>query len=91
MAEGQGQGLTLYEANGCDACNGTGYLGRSAIVELLEFNDEIRDLIINRASMAHLKQTAQRQGMVFLREAAVEKFLAGETSLREINRVTFVE
>lgn len=87
----EGQTLTLYEAGTCDACNATGYLGRSAIVELLEFNDEIRDLIINRASMAQLKQTAQRQGMVFLREAAVEKFLAGETSLREINRVTFVE
>ncbi len=91
IAVEQGQTLTLYEAGACDACNATGYLGRSAIVELLEFNDEIRDLIINRASMAQLKQAAQRQGMIFLREAAVEKFLAGETSLREINRVTFVE
>ncbi len=85
------QGVALYDAAGCEACNGTGYMGRSAIVELLEFNDEIRDLIINRAPMAELKQVARRQGMVFLREAAIEKFLAGETSLREINRVTFVE
>ena len=91
ITEDQCKGATLYEPNGCQACNGTGYLGRSAIVELLEFNDEFRDLIINRASMSHLKQAAQRQGTVFLREAAVEKFLAGETSLREINRVTFVE
>lgn len=87
----QYQGAVLYESNGCDVCNGTGYLGRSAIVELIEFNDEFRDLIINKASMAHLKQAAQQQGTVFLREAAVEKFLSGDTSLREINRVTFVE
>ncbi len=85
------QGVALYDAAGCEACNGTGYLGRSAIVELLEFNDDIRDLIVNRAPMAELKQVARHQGMVFLREAAIEKFLAGETSLREINRVTFVE
>lgn len=85
------QGMLLYDAVGCEACNRTGYLGRSAIVELLEFNDEIRDLIINRAPMTELKQVARHQGMVFLRESAVEKFLAGETSLREINRVTFVE
>jgi type IV pilus assembly protein PilB len=91
IAVQQYSGVVLYEANGCDNCNGTGYLGRSAIVELLEFNDGIRDLIIQRASMAQLKQAAQQQGTVFLREAAVEKFLAGETSLREINRVTFVE
>ncbi|CAH2031333.1 GspE/PulE family protein [Trichlorobacter ammonificans] len=81
----------LYEPHGCETCNGTGYLGRSAIVELLECNDMIRDLIINRATVARLKQAARQQGTIFLREAAVEKLLAGETSLREINRVTFVE
>lgn len=82
---------TLYEARGCDDCNGTGYRGRSAIVELLELSDEMRDQIVNRASAAQLKQLARQQGTIFLREAAVEKFLDGETSLREINRVTFVE
>ncbi len=79
----------LYEACGCDECNGTGYRGRSAIVELLELNDQLRDQIINRAPATQLKQLARQQGTVFLREAAVEKFLDGETSLREINRVTF--
>ncbi|GFE61613.1 GspE/PulE family protein [Geobacter sp. AOG2] len=82
---------TLYEAVGCEECNGTGYRGRSAIVELLEFNDELRDLIIARVPATQLKQTAREAGVVFLREAAVEKMLAGETTLKEINRVTFVE
>jgi type IV pilus assembly protein PilB len=81
----------LYETVGCEECNGTGYRGRSAIVELLEFNDEIRDLIIARVPATQLKLTAREAGVVFLRDAAVEKLLAGETTLKEINRVTFVE
>jgi len=81
----------LYEAVGCEECSGTGYRGRSAIVELLEFNDEIRDLIIARVPAMQLKQTAREAGVVFLRDAAVEKLLIGETTLKEINRVTFVE
>jgi len=81
----------LYEAVGCEECNGTGYRGRSAIVELLEFNDEIRDLIIARVPATQLKQAAREAGVIFLRDAAVEKMLAGETTLKEINRVTFVE
>ena len=85
------RGTILYEAVGCEECNGTGYRGRSAIVELLEFNDEIRDLIIARVPATQLKQTAREAGVVFLRDAAVEKLLAGETTLKEINRVTFVE
>jgi type IV pilus assembly protein PilB len=83
--------VVLYETVGCEECNGTGYRGRSAIVELLEFNDEIRDLIIARVPATQLKQTAREAGVVFLRDAAVEKLLAGETTLKEINRVTFVE
>ena len=85
------RGAILYETVGCEECNGTGYRGRSAIVELLEFNDEIRDLIIARVPATQLKQTAREAGVVFLRDAAVEKLLAGETTLKEINRVTFVE
>ena len=85
------RGITFYDANGCDDCNGTGYRGRSAIVELLDLNDEIRELIIAKASAIQLKKAAKEAGTVFLRESAVEKVLAGETTLREINRVTFVE
>lgn len=82
---------TFYEAVGCDACNGTGYKGRSAIVELLEMDDEMRDLIVSKAPATQLKQMAREKGTVFLREAAIEKLCAGETTLQEINRVTFVE
>jgi type IV pilus assembly protein PilB len=85
------RGVTLYEARGCDECNHTGYRGRSAIVELLELNDEIRDLIISKVPATQLKQAAREAGVVFLREAAIEKLLAGETTVKEINRVTFVE
>lgn len=85
------RGAILYEAKGCDDCNGTGYRGRSAIVELLELNDEIRDLIISKVPATQLKQAAKEAGVVFLRDAAVEKMIAGETTLKEINRITFVE
>lgn len=85
------RGVVLYEAKGCEECNGTGYRGRSAIVELLELNDEIRNLIIARVSAVELKQAAREAGVVFLRDSAVEKLLAGDTTLKEINRVTFVE
>jgi type IV pilus assembly protein PilB len=85
------RGVTFYDAKGCVECNGTGYRGRSAIVELLDLNDTIRELIISKAPVTQLKKAAREEGTVFLRESAVEKVLAGETSLREINRVTFVE
>lgn len=82
---------TFYDAKGCDDCNGTGYRGREAIVELLDLNDDVRELIIAKSPAALLKKAAKEAGTVFLRESAVEKVLAGITTLREINRVTFVE
>jgi type IV pilus assembly protein PilB len=83
--------VTLYEATGCDECNRTGYRGRAAIVELLDMTDAIRDLIISKAPATQLKKAALESGVIFLRDAAVEKLFAGETTIREINRVTFVE
>lgn len=85
------RGTTLYEARGCEKCVGTGYRGRSAIVELLELNDEIRDLVIRKVPATQLKQAARDSGVVFLRDSAVEKLIDGDTTLKEINRVTFVE
>ncbi len=82
---------TFYDAKGCDECNSTGYRGRAAIVELLDLNDNIRELIISKSSVTQLKKAAREAGTLFLRQSAVEKVLAGETSIREINRVTFVE
>lgn len=85
------RGMTLYEAHGCDECHGTGYKGRVAIVELLELNDQIRDLIIAKVPATHLKKAAREAGVMFLRDSAEEKMAAGITTLKEINRVTFVE
>jgi type IV pilus assembly protein PilB len=82
---------TFFDAKGCDDCNHTGYRGRSAIVELLDLNDTLRELILNKSPVSHLKRAAKEAGTVFLRESAVEKVIAGDTTLREINRVTFVE
>lgn len=85
------EGVTIYDAKGCDECNGTGYMGRSAIVELLEFNDKIRDMIIGKVPGVELKQAARESGVIFLRDSAVEKMIEGDTTLKEINRVTFIE
>ena len=81
----------FYEANGCPECNWTGYRGRTAIAELLELSDEIREMILARKPLSEVKKRAKEEGMVFLREAGIEKLRAGITSLRELNKVTFVE
>ena len=82
---------TFYEGAGCRECNGQGYHGRAAIFELLALDDKLRDMIINKSSVSLLKQAAAEAGTVFLRAAAVEKLLAGTTTLPEINRVTFAD
>ena len=83
--------FTFYEGAGCIECNGTGYRGRLAIAELLNLSDNIRELILDRRSAAEIKRAAKAEGMRFLRESALQKVFAGETSLRDINKVTFVE
>lgn len=83
--------FTFYEGAGCDECHGLGYHGRSAIVELLDLNDELRELIVNKAPVTRLKKAASEAGTVFLREAALDKVFRGISTLKEINRVTFVE
>ncbi|MBE0577274.1 MAG: Flp pilus assembly complex ATPase component TadA [Desulfuromonadales bacterium] len=85
------KGHAFYEGAGCRECNGQGYHGRTAIFELLDLDDDLRDLIINKASVSRLKEAARGAGTAFLRDSAVEKLLKGETTLDEINRVTFVE
>jgi type IV pilus assembly protein PilB len=82
---------TFYEGAGCKECNGQGFHGRTAIIELLDLNDNLRDLIISKASVSKLKEAARAAGTAFLRDAAVEKLLNGVTTLDEINRVTFAE
>ncbi len=81
----------FYTAKGCKECNGLGYTGRSAIVELLEMNDSMREMIAAQRPVSELKQKAFEDGTIFLRQAAINKVLGGETSFREIDRVTFAE
>lgn len=82
---------TFHEGRGCVDCNGTGYMGRMAIAEILDMSDRIRELILERRSAAEIKRAAREEGMVFMRESAVQRVLEGKTTLREINKVTFVE
>ncbi|HXF42383.1 MAG TPA: GspE/PulE family protein [Pyrinomonadaceae bacterium] len=81
----------LYRNVGCDACNHTGYRGRTAIHELLDMSDQIREMIIERRPGSEIRRQAEREGLTSLRESAVRKVFAGQTTLYEINRVTFVE
>jgi len=83
--------FTFFEGAGCIECNGTGYRGRLAIAELLNLSDNIRELILDRRSAAEIKRAAKAEGMRFLRESALQKVFAGDTSLRDVNKVTFVE
>ena len=75
---------------GCGQCRGSGFKGRKAIAELLYLNDELREKIVAREPIRVLKELAHRNGTRFLREAAVKLVRSGETTLQEINRVTFV-
>jgi type IV pilus assembly protein PilB len=81
----------FYEGAGCIECGGTGYKGRTAICELLDLSDQIREMILARKPSSEIKKMAREEGMRFLRESAVEQVLNGVTTLREINKVTFVE
>jgi type IV pilus assembly protein PilB len=82
---------TFYEGIGCIECGGTGYMGRTAICELLDLSDAIREMILEKRPTSEIKKAAREEGMRFLRESAVERVLLGITTLREINKVTFVE
>jgi type IV pilus assembly protein PilB len=82
---------TFYEGVGCIECNGTGYKGRQAICELLDLTDRIREMILEKRPTSEIKKAARDEGMRFLRDSAVERVLEGVTTLREINKVTFVE
>jgi len=82
---------TFYEGIGCIECGGTGYKGRTAICELLDLSDRIREMILEKRPTSEIKKAAREEGMRFLRESAVEQVMNGVTTLREINKVTFVE
>ena len=91
MDPGLADRQAFYEGAGCIECSGTGFKGRTAICELMDLTDKIRDMILERRPTSEIKRAARDEGMTFLRECAVGRVLDGVTTLREINKVTFVE
>src|SRR6516225_992676 len=79
------------EGTGCMECGGTGYRGRTAIHELLDLTDPIRELILDKKPTSEIRKLAQKEGMTFLRESAIDRVRNGITTLKEINKVTFIE
>ena len=83
--------VQFVEGAGCLECSGTGFRGRSAISELLDLSDHIREMIIDRRPTSEIKRAAGEEGMTFLRDSALAKVREGVTTLKEINKVTFIE
>jgi type II secretory ATPase GspE/PulE/Tfp pilus assembly ATPase PilB-like protein len=81
----------FHEGAGCIECGGTGYRGRTAIHELLDLTDPIRELILEKKPTSEIRKLAQKEGMSFLRESAIDRVRRGLTTLKEINKVTFIE
>jgi type II secretory ATPase GspE/PulE/Tfp pilus assembly ATPase PilB-like protein len=85
------RGFTFREGPGCMECAGTGFRGRSAIHELLELDDEIREMLLAKRPGSEIRKKAREKGMGFLRDSAIERVKLGITTLKEINKVTFIE
>ena len=83
--------VPFYEGPGCIECGGTGFRGRTAIHELLDLSDRIREMILDKQPTSEIKRAAREEGMRFLRESALDKVRLGMTTLKEINKVTFIE
>jgi type IV pilus assembly protein PilB len=83
--------VSFYEGQGCIECAGTGFRGRTAIHELLDLSDRIREMILLKKPTSEIRKAAREEGMRFLRESALDKVRLGMTTLKEINKVTFIE
>jgi general secretion pathway protein E len=90
ISPAEAEAATFRAGRGCAHCRGTGFKGRKAIAEILYLNDEIRELIIARQPVRLVREAATRNGTRFLRDGALDLVFRGETTLQEINRVTFV-
>ncbi|MGH9547523.1 MAG: GspE/PulE family protein [Terriglobales bacterium] len=88
---GQWSQVPFYEGQGCIECAGTGFRGRTAIHELLDLSDRIREMILSKKPTSEIRRAAREEGMRFLRESALDKVRLGMTTLKEINKVTFIE
>ena len=85
------QSVDFFEGAGCFECGGTGFRGRTAIHELLNLSEKIREMILEKRPASEIKRQARDEGMTFLRESALEKARTGVTTLKEINKVTFIQ
>jgi len=85
------KGKKFYYGRGCSKCNGTGYKGRIGVFEIMVFNDEIRDLVMNQASTAVLRAAGQKGGMRLLRENGLEAIYDGITTIDEVVKETIME
>jgi type IV pilus assembly protein PilB len=81
---------SVYDGKGCVECHGLGFRGRHAITEFLPVTDRIKDMILERRPPSEIRKTATAEGMSTLRQAGIEKVLAGDTTMKEVNRATFV-
>jgi type IV pilus assembly protein PilB len=91
MNPAEWRGFEFREGLGCMECGGTGYRGRTAIHELLDLTDPIREIILAKKPTSEVRKLAQKEGMTFLRESALDRVRRGITTLKEINKVTFIE
>jgi type IV pilus assembly protein PilB len=85
------KGKQFYYGRGCQRCNSTGYKGRTAVFEVMTFNDEIRELIMNHASTNVLRTASQRAGMKLLRDAGLAALYDGVTTIDEVVKETIAE
>ena len=84
-------GKHFYHGAGCVVCNNTGYKGRTAIHEFLRMNEEIRNIVLRNGSVAEMREAAQRNGMISLREAGLAKIFEGVTTIEEVVRETVLD
>ena len=91
LAPAEWRDVRFYDGPGCIECGGTGYHGRTAIHELLDLSDRIRELILEKRPSSEIRKAAHEEGMKFLRDSALARVKAGLTTMKEINKVTFIE
>jgi len=91
MDPAEWRNIPFYEGEGCIECAGTGFRGRTAIHELLELTDNVREMILAKRPSSEIRRAAREEGMHFLRESALDRVKRGLTTLKEINKVTFIE
>ncbi len=84
----EGKKVRVYRGKGCKSCNGTGYTGRTGIFEVLEMEDNIKKLVMEKANSDQIQDKAIENGMVTMIEDGIKKVLRGQTTIEEIIRVT---